>query len=354
MSADGVAEAEDAPAAVAVPAAVSAALAARGVLEVRAFRLPMPTRFRGVTERLGLLLRGPAGWGEFSPFAEYPPDVTRWWAASAIAAATRPSPAPRRTVVEVNATVPAVGPVEAHRRAATSGCRTAKVKVAEPGQSLADDVERVAAVRDALGPDGRVRVDANGAWDVATASVALERLDAAAGGLEYAEQPCRSLDELAELRRRVRVPIAADESVRTADDPRRVAVAGAADLVVVKVQPLGGVERALDVVAAAGLPAVVSSALESSVGLATGLALAAALPDLAHACGLATTALLADDVTDVPLAPQGGRLRVRTVAPDPAALARVDPGPAATAALVARLEAALAAGDAADAAGSER
>jgi o-succinylbenzoate synthase len=334
--------------------AVSPRLAARGILELRAFRLPMTVRFRGVTERLGLLVRGPAGWGEFSPFAEYPPSVTRWWAACAVDAATRPAPTPLRDTIEVNATVPAVPAVEAHRRAAASGCRTAKVKVAEPGQDLTDDVERVAAVREALGPDGLVRVDANGAWDVATATQALGRLDDAAGGLEYAEQPCRTIEELADLRRRVSVPIAADESVRTAADPMRVAIAGAADLVVVKVQPLGGVERALAVVAAAGLPAVVSSALESSVGLSTGLALAAALPDLTHACGLATTALLAADVTSVPLTARGGRLRVRTVEPDEASLSGVHPGPEIAGDLVARFEAALDALDAGDDIGTDQ
>jgi o-succinylbenzoate synthase len=290
------------------------------ITELRPFRVPLRLRFRGVTERTGILLRGPAGWGEFSPFPDYGPAYAARWLAAARAAATTPFPPARRDRVPVNTTVPAVDPPTAHRLVKASGCTTAKVKVGETGQDLAADVERVAAVRDALGPGGRLRVDVNAAWDVETAVLAIARLDAAAGGLEYVEQPCRTLDELRELRRRVRVPLAADESVRTAEDPVRIAGLDAADVIVVKVQPLGGVERALEVIAAAGVPAVVSSALETSVGLAAGLALAAALPELPYACGLGTAPLLAGDVTDRPLTPDGGHLEVRRVAPDPGSL----------------------------------
>lgn len=310
------------------------------ICELRAFRLPMRQRFRRVTERSGVLLRGSAGWGEFSPFPEYGAAYASRWLDAARQAADLPFPAPRRSWIEVNTTVPAVAASDAFALTARSGCRTAKVKVAEPGQDLSDDVDRVAAVRDALGPDGRIRVDANGAWDVATASLAISRLERAAGGLEYVEQPCETLAELAELRRRVPTPLAADESVRTADDPLRVAGLGAADIVVVKVQPLGGVLRALEVVDAAGLPAVVSSAVESSVGLAAGVALAAALPELPYACGLGTATLLAADVTDDPLTPVDGRLPVRRVTPDEALLVQCDPTPEATMLLLERLEAA--------------
>jgi o-succinylbenzoate synthase len=167
----------------------------------------------------------------------------------------------------------------------------------------------------------------NAAWDVESAVLAIARLDTAAHGLEYVEQPCRTLAELRELRRRVRVPLAADESVRTADDPRRIAGLDAADVIVVKVQPLGGVHRALEVVAAAGLPAVVSSALETSVGLAAGVALAAALPHLPYDCGLGTATLLAGDVTDHPLTPRDGHLDVRRVVPDRASLDQHAPPP---------------------------
>ena len=280
------------------------------------FDLPMRLRFRGQERRSGVLLRGPAGWGEFSPFPDYDDQTCARWLAAAREAAHQGWPAPVRDVVPVNVTVPAVEPDVAHQVVSRSGCATAKVKVAEPGQSLADDVARVEAVRDALGSGGRVRVDANGAWSVDEAADALKRLDAF--DLEYAEQPVRTLDEMAELRRRVDVRIAADESVRTAEDPLRVAGLEAADIVVLKVQPLGGVRRCLEVAEACGLPVVVSSAVESSVGLAAGVALAAALPELPFACGLGTAQLLETDVTSDPLLPIDGALKVRTVSPDAA------------------------------------
>jgi o-succinylbenzoate synthase len=285
---------------------------------LRAFAIPLRNRFRGIWVREGALLQGQAGWGEFSPFPEYGPQECSRWLASAIEAATAGWPPPVRDQVGVNVTVPAVGPERAHEIVAGSGCRTAKVKVAEPGQGEADDVERVAAVRDALGPDGpgaRIRVDANGAWDVPTAARTLRRL--ARFGLEYAEQPCATLAELAELRGLVDVPLAADESVRKAADPLAVRAAGAADIVVLKVAPLGGVRQALAVAGACELPVVVSSAVESSVGLAAGVALAAALPELRYDCGLGTATMLTADVTDEPLVPSGGLLPVRPAAPDP-------------------------------------
>jgi o-succinylbenzoate synthase len=294
---------------------------------MRAFAIPMPVRFRGVTIRKGALIEGPAGWGEFSPFAEYGPRECARWLASALESATQDWPAPVRERIPVNVTVPAVGPEQAMRIAAGSGCRTAKVKVAERGQDEAADIERVEAVREALGPAGRIRVDANGGWDTGQAARMLRRL--AAFGLEYAEQPCATLDELAELRRHIDIPVAADESIRRAEDPLRVRAAGAADIVVLKVQPLGGVRAALRVAEACGLPVVVSSAVDTSVGLAAGTALAAALPELPFACGLATMSLLAGDVTADPLVPDQGELPVRRPVVDPGLLARfeTDPGP---------------------------
>jgi len=214
-----------------------------------------------------------------------------------------------RDRVPVNVTVPAVGPQRAQEIVRASGCRTAKVKVAEKGQAEGDDIERVAAVRDALGPSGALRVDANGGWDVETAARMLRKLDHYR--LEYAEQPCATLAELAELRRRLDIPLAADESIRKAEDPMKVSAAGAADIVMVKVQPLGGVRNALRMAEACGLPVVVSSAVDSSVGLAAGVALAAALPELPYACGLGTMSLLTGDVTADPLAEEAGELPVR-------------------------------------------
>jgi O-succinylbenzoate synthase len=289
----------------------------------RAFSIPLRTRFRGITVREGVLLRGDAGWGEWSPFLDYDHAVAAAWLRCAEEAAAGDWPAPVRDRVPVNVTVPAVDPATAHAITRRGGCTTAKVKVAEPGQALADDLARVEAVRDALGPAGRVRVDANGAWDVGTAVAATKALDRAAGGLEYVEQPCASVEELAEVRRAVDVPVAADESIRRAADPYRVRDLEAADVAVLKVQPLGGVRACLRIAEDIGLPVVVSSALETSVGIAAGVALAAALPELPHACGLATVQLLADDVVADPLLPADGHLDVRRPTVDEAALDRL-------------------------------
>jgi O-succinylbenzoate synthase len=271
----------------------------------------MRTRFRGITVREGVLLRGPAGWGEWSPFLEYDAVVAEPWLRAAEEAAAGDWPAPVRDRVPVNVTVPAVGPEQAHAIVAAGGCRTAKVKVADPGQTLADDQARLEAVRDAIGPDGRVRIDVNGLWDVDTATESIAVLDRAAGGLEYVEQPCATVEELAAVRRAVDVPIAADESIRRAADPYRVRDLDAADVAVLKVQPLGGVRACLRIAEDIGLPVVVSSALESSVGIAAGVALAAALPDLPYACGLATVQLLERDLVTDPLLPVDGALPVR-------------------------------------------
>ncbi|GAA6524896.1 o-succinylbenzoate synthase [Intrasporangium sp. DVR] len=289
--------------------------------------IPMRVRFRGLGEREALLFEGPSGWGEFAPFTEYGDEESARWLAAAIEEAHSTRPTPVRTVVPVNATVPAVAPDRVPEVLARfDGCTTAKVKVAERGQGLLDDLDRIAAVRDAMGPHARIRIDANGAWDVETATEALRR--SAAYGIEYAEQPCATVDELAELRvvlarNGIDVPVAADESIRRAEDPLLVAAKEAADLIVVKVAPLGGVSAALDIVAACGLPAVVSSALDTSVGISAGVALAAALPGLDHACGLGTVGLFVSDVAADPLRPRGGVLHPRRVTPDVEALTRL-------------------------------
>lgn len=302
----------------------------------RVFAIPMTHQFRDITVREGVLLRGPAGWAEFAPFGNYSDEECVPWLLAAIAGATRPWPAPVRASVEVNVTVPVLTPDAAGRLVEASGCRTAKVKVADPRADLRADADRLSAVRAALGPSGHIRIDANGAWTTEQAISAIGRLDRAAGGLEYVEQPCATLAELAAVRRRVRPPIAADESIRHAADPRRVAVAGAADIAVVKVAPLGGVANALRL-ADLGLPMVVSSALDTSVGLAAGVALAAALPELPYACGLATADLLTGDVTDDPVRPIGGRLAVRRSAPPPNRLERFAADARTTDAWLARL-----------------
>jgi O-succinylbenzoate synthase len=289
-----------------------------------AYDIEMRVRFRGQARRQGLLIQGPAGWGEFSPFSDYDAVESALWLAAAREAAYDGWPQPLRTRIPVNTTVPAVGPEQAHAMVIESGCTAAKVKVAEAGQSLADDIGRVEAVRDALGAEGQLRVDANGGWSLDAAVNALAELSTF--DLEYAEQPVASLDDMAVLRRSVNVRLAADESVRKAEDPLRIAGLDAADIVVLKVQPLGGVRRCLEVAEACGLPVVVSSAVETSVGIAAGLALAGALPDLPFACGLGTVPLLADDVCSASLAPVDGVLPVLFSAPEPDRLEAVSAG----------------------------
>jgi O-succinylbenzoate synthase len=280
---------------------------------VHVVALPMRVRFRGITTRELALIDGPAGWGEFGAFLEYGDAEAAHWLAAALDSAYRTPPPPRRDRIDVNATVPAVDAAQVPEILARfPGARTAKVKVAEPGQTLDDDVARVEAVR-ALVPT--VRVDANGAWTVDQATAAAAVL----GPLEYLEQPCATVDELAQLRRRVDVPIAADESIRKAGDPLAVVRAGAADIAVLKVAPLGGISAMLKIAAQIDIPVVVSSALDSAVGIAVGLAAAAALPNLDHACGLGTGRLFAEDVAE-PVLPVDGYLPVGPVTPDPARL----------------------------------
>ena len=279
--------------------------------------LPMRVRFRGITTREVALIDGPAGWGEFGAFLEYRPDEAVHWLAAGIEAAYRPHPEVRRDRIPINATVPAVAPADvAGVLARFPGARSAKVKVAEPGQSLSDDVARVNAVR-ALVP--AVRVDANGGWSVQEAVAAAQALTAD-GPLEYLEQPCRTMAELAEVRSRVDVPVAADESIRKADDPLLVVRSGAADVAVLKVAPLGGVHTMLSIAGQIDIPVVVSSALDSAVGIGLGLVAAGCLPGLPYACGLGTGGLFVEDVAE-PVTPVDGYLPVATVTPDPARLA---------------------------------
>lgn len=301
--------------------------------------LPMRVRFRGITAREALVLRGPAGWTEFSPFVEYEDaEAAAWLRATVDYGWTEHEPA--ADTVPVNATVPAVSPdAVAPLLARYPGCTTAKVKVAEPGTTIADDVARVAEVRRVMGPDAAIRIDANGLWTLDQATEALGHL--ADFGLQYAEQPCRTVPELAALRSRTAgmgVRIAADESVRKASDPLAVARAGAADVLVVKAQPLGGITAARAVIADAGLPCVVSSALDTSVGLGMGAFLAAAAMTPGYAAGLGTAVMFESDVTSSPLAPVDGRVRVRRVEASPDLMARNAASPERTAWWLARIE----------------
>lgn len=288
----------------------------------RVVDLRLDAPFRGLESREALLVEGPEGWSEFSPFVEYPDEEASTWLAATIDFGWNPAPPRVRDSIPVNATLPAVAPEQVPAILERFGaCRTVKVKVAHPAQSLAEDVARVAAVRDYLGPEGRIRIDANGAWNVDEAEHAIHAMSGF--DLEYVEQPCATVEELFELRKRTKymgIPVAADESVRKATDPLAVARAGAADVLVLKTQPLGGVHAALALASEAGLPVVVSSALETAVGISMGLHLAASLPQLEFDCGLATSALFVDDVVDDRPLPTDGAIAVRRVTPTPLSL----------------------------------
>lgn len=265
--------------------------------EIVAYRLELITPFRGLTRRRGCLISGERGWGEFAPFEDYSPEADARWLRSALEQADGLWPAPRRDGVLVNAIIPAVDPERAAQMARDTSCRTIKVKIGDP-----DGVARVKAVRQAR-PDAALRVDVNGAWDVAEA---VEHLSRMAGlGLEYAEQPVRGFEQMARLRELVDVPLAADELIRV--DGLVSQVREVADVAVLKVPTLGGVAATVELAARVGLPVVISSALDSSLGLAAGLAAACALQQEPLACGLGTSALLADD-TCAPLLPVAGRL----------------------------------------------
>ena len=288
------------------------------------FRVALRSRFRGVTHREGLLLRGPKGWGEFAPFDDYEDDIASRWLAAAIEAGWGNWPTPVRDHVPVNLIIPAVSATLAQHQVIEAvertGCSTVKVKVAGPDSDASDDVARVRAVRDALDDVvgrgmGQVRIDANASWTVDQAMHLLPQIDDAAGGLEYVEQPCASLDDCEQVRREVQVPVAVDEGMRLARDLHDLALAGAlrraADIVVLKAIPLGGVTAALRQAEVLDLPVVVSGSLDTSVGLSSGVALAAALPNLDLACGLGTGLLLAEDLVMESALPVDGVLPVR-------------------------------------------
>ena len=271
--------------------------------------LPMTVKFRGVTTREALLIEGPAGWGEFSPFVEYGPEESASWLAAGLEAAFTGLPEAHGWV-EVNGTVPAV-PASRVPEVLDHypGVGTFKIKVAEKGQSLDDDLRRVNAVR-RLRPDAKLRVDANRGWSVDQAVEAAEKL----GELEYIEQPCATVEELAEVRRRTSTPIAADESIRRAADPYRVAELHAADVAVCKVAPLGGVDRLVQIARDLALDVTVASALDTAVGMDAGL-VAAKLTG-SRPAGLATQRLFIEDVA-APRELVNGQLEITRTTPDP-------------------------------------
>jgi O-succinylbenzoate synthase len=265
---------------------------------LRVITLPTRTNFRGVTNREVALLQGPQGWGEFSPFLEYDDNECRPWLASAIEAATVPRPVRYRDAVAINGTIPELNDKEEIKALMRTyaGAKTFKVKV---GRNLNEDVIRVARVF-SNAPEAAIRVDVNGLWSVDEALTHLYAYYEEIGPLEYVEQPCATVEELRELKSKINIPlrIAADEIIRKTLDPFAVDLTGAADLLMLKVQPLGGIKRALEIAAHHRLPVVVSSALESAIGIEYGLELAASIRELDFDCGLATGSLLARDVAE--------------------------------------------------------
>jgi O-succinylbenzoate synthase len=281
----------------------------------------MRTPVRGVMARRATLIEGPAGWGESSPLPGYPVPRSSCDTA-AIEAAVLGLPDPVRHTVPVNALIPdedTASAVDRAERAVEAGYRTLKVKVGDDG-----DAERVAAIRRAVGDTIAMRLDANGMWDPAIARDRVQRL--AEFDPEFIEEPVNGLEQLARLRQDVTVKLAADESVRSHADAQRLATLGAVDVLILKVQACGGALRALRWAEDAEVPVVVTSMLETSVGIAAGVALAAALPQLPYACGLATAGLLAADVVAEPLLADGGTIAVRQVVPEPGLLARYSVG----------------------------
>lgn len=286
--------------------------------------LPTRTDFRSVKVREVALFEGPQGWGEFSPFVEYEPRECVPWLVSAVEAATVASKEVLRTDIEVNATMPAINGREKIAEVLSwfSGCKTVKIKV---GADLKEDLARVATVCD-LAPSMKIRIDVNGSWSIGKATQAIHAINDICD-LEYVEQPCNSLDELRELKKRIGIPvlIAGDEVVRKASDPMSVDLHDAIDVLLLKVAPLGGIKRSLEIAAHHGKPAVVSSALDSAIGISYGLRLAATLPSLSYACGLGTGALLSADIATLPII--DGAMHVTSVAPDQALIERYSISP---------------------------
>ena len=268
---------------------------------LRVIALPMKTKFRGISIREVALIKGSHGWGEFSPFLEYDDAESAPWLASAIEAATTPKPQLYRSSVAVNGTIPATNDKKVIDDLITSysGAKTYKVKV---GDNLSEDIVRLARIR-SLGRKVNIRIDVNGLWSVEQALTNLYAFYENVGPFEYVEQPCATLDELRELKSKIRIPlkIAVDEVIRKSPDPFALDLQGAADIVMLKVQPLGGIKRAHAIAEHHKLPIVVSSALESAVGIKYGLELAASFKEMNFDCGLGTGSLLAADVAHLPI-----------------------------------------------------
>ncbi len=268
---------------------------------MRVVALPMKTNFRGVTTREVALFHGEYGWAEFSPFLEYDDRESSRWLACAIEAATTARPALKRSAIAVNGTIPATNDAKVIEDLVASypGVKTFKVKV---GDKLSEDIARLARIR-SLGRNINIRIDVNGSWNVTDALANLYAMYEEVGPFEYVEQPCATIEEMRELKAKCHIPlkIAADEVLRKADDPFAVDLTGAADVLMLKVQPLGGIQRSRELAEHHKLPVVVSSALESAVGIAYGLTLAATFDELEYECGLATGSLISRDIATLPI-----------------------------------------------------
>lgn len=275
---------------------------------LRVVALPTTTNFRGVTVREVALIQGEYGWGEFSPFLEYEDAESAPWLACAIEAATQPKPKLYRSEVAVNGTIPALNDREDLERVVNSfpGVSTFKVKV---GENLSEDIARINTIR-LLRPSATIRIDANGLWSVDQAVSFLQSV----GNIEYIEQPCATIEELRELKKRITIKIVGDEVLRKAKDPFAIDLAGAVDYLMLKVQPLGGIKRAHQIAEHHKLPVVVSSALESAVGINYGLTLAASFEEMKFDCGLGTGSLLAKNVAQLPII--DGKIHISDVVPN--------------------------------------
>ncbi|CAB4329624.1 MAG: o-succinylbenzoate synthase [Actinobacteria bacterium] len=280
---------------------------------MRVVALPTKTNFRGINVREVALFKGEYGWGEFSPFLEYDFRESAPWLASAIEAATKPRPELFRQSIKVNGTIPALTDAADLEGIVNSfpGVNTFKVKV---GNNLSEDIARLAKVR-ALRPHAKLRIDVNGNWSVQEAITNLLAIFENIGPLEYVEQPCATIGELRELKEKLKIdiPIAADEVLRKALDPFAINLQGAADILMLKVQPLGGISRAHKLAQHHKLPVVISSALESAVGINHGLLLAASFPEMNFDCGLGTGSLLANDVAQLPIV--NGEIGIQEIEP---------------------------------------
>lgn len=307
-------------------------------LELHPVAIPMRHRFRRVDSREAVLIKGPRGWGEFSPFPEYPPEVTTRWLAAALELACAELPSPGRSRVAVNVTIPAVEPEVARALALESGARTAKVKIANPGDTESDDIARIEAVKTALGPDALIRIDVNASWSLETAAERLKVLQQFE--LDYVEQPVATAEEMRRLKDEVGIRVAADELVRNNPHPLAVIDEGNPDVLILKVQPMGGVARVLDLASRSTVPVVISSALETSVGIYGGILAASLLGDDELAHGLGTVSLNEGDPTLDPLIPIDGYIEVRRPEPSPELLQRWRPDRDVSAELLRRVRAA--------------